>query len=60
MRRILLTDRTNLFLVDIPMSRVKFNVNSEYAYLQNFKILQSTLSGRATTRWCGAILTDPE
>lgn len=26
------------------MSRVKFNVNSEYAYLQNFKILQSTLS----------------
>jgi hypothetical protein len=23
------------------MSRVKFNVNSEYAYLQNFKILQS-------------------
>jgi len=28
--------------VDIPMSRVKFNVNSEYAYVQNFKILQST------------------
>ena len=24
------------------MSRVKFNVNSEYGYLQNFKILQST------------------
>ncbi len=24
------------------MSRVKFNVNTEYAYLQNFKILQST------------------
>ena len=23
------------------MSRVKFNVNTEYAYLQNFKILQS-------------------
>jgi hypothetical protein len=23
------------------MSRVKFNVNSEYAYIQNFKILQS-------------------
>ena len=23
------------------MSKVKFNVNSEYAYLQNFKILQS-------------------
>lgn len=23
------------------MSRVKFNVNSEYAYLQNFKVLQS-------------------
>lgn len=27
--------------VDLPMSRVKFNVNTEYAYLQNFKILQS-------------------
>lgn len=24
------------------MSRVKFNVNTEYAYLQNFKVLQST------------------
>lgn len=32
---------TNSFLVDVPMSRVKFNVNTEYAYLQNFKILQS-------------------
>jgi len=26
---------------DVPMARVKFNVNTEYAYLQNFKILQS-------------------
>jgi len=34
--------------VDVPMSRVKFNVNSEYAYLQNFKILQST-SRRSVT-----------
>jgi hypothetical protein len=36
-------DSSNLPLssVDLPMSRVKFNVNSEYAYLQNFKILQS-------------------
>ncbi|MCJ1289337.1 hypothetical protein MMC34_000869 [Xylographa carneopallida] len=25
---------------DVPMARVKFNVNTEYAYLQNFKILQ--------------------
>ncbi|KAI9858739.1 MAG: hypothetical protein M1824_004159 [Vezdaea acicularis] len=32
---------TNCFLVDVPMSRVKFNVNTEYAYLQNFKILQN-------------------
>lgn len=24
------------------MARVKFNVNTEYAYLQNFKILQSS------------------
>ena len=30
-------------IVDVPMSRVKFNVNTEYAYLQNFKVLQSTL-----------------
>lgn len=28
-------------IVDVPMSRVKFNVNTEYAYLQNFKVLQS-------------------
>jgi microtubule-associated protein, RP/EB family len=27
--------------MDIPMSKVKFNVNSEYAYIQNFKVLQS-------------------
>jgi len=26
------------------MQRVKFNVNTEYAYLENFKILQSTFS----------------
>ncbi|KAF2746656.1 hypothetical protein M011DRAFT_459063 [Sporormia fimetaria CBS 119925] len=26
---------------DVPMSRVKFNANTEYAYLQNFKILQN-------------------
>ncbi|ERS97307.1 hypothetical protein HMPREF1624_06639 [Sporothrix schenckii ATCC 58251] len=30
----------SIFL-DIPMSRVKFNVNTEYAYIQNFKVLQS-------------------
>ncbi len=30
----------SIFL-DVPMARVKFNVNTEYAYLQNFKILQS-------------------
>ncbi|KAM0803409.1 calponin homology domain-containing protein [Usnea florida] len=29
---------------DLPMSRVKFNVNTEYAYLQNFKILQSAFT----------------
>ena len=32
----------SIFL-DVPMSRVKFNVNTEYAYIQNFKVLQSTL-----------------
>lgn len=26
---------------DLPMARVKFNVNTEYAYIQNFKVLQS-------------------
>ncbi|QKX56707.1 uncharacterized protein TRUGW13939_03813, partial [Talaromyces rugulosus] len=26
---------------DVPMARVKFNVNTEYAYLQNFKVLQN-------------------
>ncbi|RMJ22084.1 EB1-like motif protein [Aspergillus sp. HF37] len=30
--------------MDVPMSRVKFNVNTEYAYLQNFKILQNVLA----------------
>ncbi|KAL1297105.1 hypothetical protein AAFC00_004687 [Neodothiora populina] len=31
----------SIFL-DLPMSRVKFSVNSEYAYLENFKILSNT------------------
>ncbi|KAI9883287.1 MAG: hypothetical protein M1823_004949 [Watsoniomyces obsoletus] len=31
----------SIFL-DVPMSKVKFNVNTEYAYIQNFKILQNT------------------
>ncbi|KFH49035.1 Microtubule integrity protein-like protein [Hapsidospora chrysogenum ATCC 11550] len=30
--------------MDVPMSRVKFNVNSEYAYIQNFKVLQNTFN----------------
>jgi len=33
----------SIFL-DVPMSRVKFNVNTEYAYIQNFKILQNTFT----------------
>ncbi|KAF2680399.1 hypothetical protein K458DRAFT_421628 [Lentithecium fluviatile CBS 122367] len=33
----------SIFL-DVPMSRVKFNANTEYAYLQNFKILQNTFA----------------
>jgi hypothetical protein len=36
----------SIFL-DVPMSRVKFNVNTEYAYIQNFKILQSELPCRS-------------
>jgi len=34
--------------VDVPMAKVKFNLSSEYAYLSNFKILQST-AGKNTT-----------
>ncbi|EAS32722.1 microtubule associated protein EB1 [Coccidioides immitis RS] len=30
--------------MDVPMSRVKFNVNTEYAYIQNFKVLQNTFT----------------
>ncbi|KAK0630855.1 calponin homology domain-containing protein [Bombardia bombarda] len=30
----------SIFL-DVPMSRVKFNVNTEYAYISNFKVLQN-------------------
>ncbi|KAM7191666.1 putative microtubule-associated protein rp eb family member 1 protein [Rhypophila sp. PSN 637] len=33
----------SIFL-DLPMSRVKFNVNTEYAYIQNFKILQNAFT----------------
>lgn len=33
----------SIFL-DVPMSKVKFNVNTEYAYIQNFKVLQSGFS----------------
>lgn len=29
---------------DLPMSRVKFNVNTEYAYISNFKILQNSFA----------------
>ena len=31
----------SIFL-DLPMARVKFNANTEYAYLENFKILSNT------------------
>ncbi|KAB8268393.1 calponin homology domain-containing protein [Aspergillus minisclerotigenes] len=30
--------------MDVPMSRVKFNVNAEYGYLQNFKVLQNVFA----------------
>ncbi|KAF1985263.1 hypothetical protein K402DRAFT_394959 [Aulographum hederae CBS 113979] len=39
----------SIFL-DVPMSRVKFNVNSEYAYIQNFKILQSAFTKHGIER----------
>jgi RP/EB family microtubule-associated protein len=30
--------------MDVPMSRVKFNANGDYAYIQNFKVLQNTFA----------------
>lgn len=36
--------------LDIPMSRVKFNVNTEYAYLQNFKVLQNCFTRHGIDR----------
>lgn len=35
---------------DVPMARVKFNANTEYAYLQNFKILQNIFAKHAVDR----------
>ncbi|KAH8589970.1 calponin homology domain-containing protein [Bisporella sp. PMI_857] len=35
---------------DVPMHRVKFNVNTEYAYLANFKVLQSTFTAKQIPR----------
>ncbi|KAK6335315.1 hypothetical protein TWF718_010746 [Orbilia javanica] len=34
----------------IPMSRVKFNVNTEYAYLQNFKVLTNAFTSHGIDR----------
>lgn len=36
--------------VDVPMARVKFNVNTEYAYLSNFKILQNVFTKHSIER----------
>lgn len=36
--------------LDVPMARVKFNVNTEYAYLQNFKILQGCFTRHGIDR----------
>ncbi|KAJ5103437.1 hypothetical protein N7532_003966 [Penicillium argentinense] len=36
--------------MDVPMSRVKFNVNTEYAYLQNFKVLQNVFTRHAVEK----------
>lgn len=35
---------------DVPMARVKFNANTEYAYLQNFKILQNCFAKHGIDR----------
>ncbi|KAL1633682.1 microtubule integrity protein mal3 [Neofusicoccum ribis] len=39
----------SIFL-DVPMTRVKFNANTEYQYLQNFKVLQNTFAKHAVDR----------
>jgi len=39
----------SIFL-DVPMARVKFNVSTEYAYLQNFKILQNCFTKHGIDR----------
>ncbi|CAI7651899.1 uncharacterized protein N7487_004967 [Penicillium crustosum] len=36
--------------MDVPMSRVKFNVNTEYAYLQNFKVLQNVFARHSVNK----------
>ncbi|GAM39243.1 microtubule associated protein [Talaromyces pinophilus] len=41
---------SNAAQVDVTMNRVKFNVNTEYAYLQNFKILQNTFKRHSIDR----------
>jgi hypothetical protein len=41
--RINANENVDSAIVDVPMTKVKFNVSTEYAYLQNFKILQSGL-----------------
>lgn len=33
--------------LDVPMSKVKFNASGDWAYVQNFKILQSTFCAPA-------------
>lgn len=42
----------SIFL-DVPMSRVKFNANTEYAYLENFKILSNVFRKHAIERPIG-------
>ncbi|KAI7522397.1 hypothetical protein KC316_g19237, partial [Hortaea werneckii] len=39
----------SIFL-DVPMGRVKFNANTEYAYLENFKILSNVFRKHAIER----------
>ncbi|KAF2455935.1 hypothetical protein BDY21DRAFT_386790 [Lineolata rhizophorae] len=39
----------SIFL-DVPMQRVKFNVNTEYGYIQNFKVLQNIFNKHGIDR----------
>ncbi|KAJ2969554.1 hypothetical protein NUW58_g9961 [Xylaria curta] len=58
LRRFWATTVFDSIFLDVPMSRVKFNVNGEWAYVQNFKILQS--QSRRPSPASASISTPPQ